>query len=414
MRSNPGFIAPVLVITLLTLLGACSSAPPRPVAVTASVPADLPDPASGAAGSRQKPSAAAVAGPSATQAPATTPNAGPAATAGPTPAQQVYLEGRKALDADNLDAAIRLFNRAIGLDSTLIDAWSGLGVALNLAGRQAEALKIFRQAVAIAPSDATAQANLGLALQGDGRSAEAREALARARRLAPDDARILAAQESLPDDAASTDGPKNDAANADAATADAATAATATPVAAAAPVESASPAASASTAPPRPTVAPRTRSAPPLPPANTIAPKPEAAAAKPASTSPKPAAAAPTPAATAPTPAAAAPKPVAPPASAKRVPGLVVSDDRSDRSNANAVVQLLARGGFSGQRVGAAPMEGPQITTEIHYRKGFDAQVRALQAALPVKTYAAELDALPAGVNVRLLVGRQLGEAASR
>lgn len=104
------------------------------------------------------------------------------------------------------------------------------------------------------------------------------------------------------------------------------------------------------------------------------------------------------------------PAPVVP-SPTTRVPGLVISDDRPDRASARAVSQLLGRHGFTGQSVGAPPMEGPQITTEIHYRKGFDKQVQALQAALPVKSYAAELEGLPQGVNVRLLVGRRLGQA---
>ena len=311
-----------------------------------------------------------------------------------TPAQQVYLEGRKALDENSYGTAIRLFNRALALDSQLIDAWLGLGVALNLSGRPADSIKTFRQAIELSPSNATAHANLGLALLADGQKPEARDSLNRAVALAPDDSRIQAAAASLPpDDVATTPVAQGDA----------------TPAPAEQPTPIVKPAQAAKSLPSSKTSpTQKTSPTPKAAPTPKVAPTPTAVPA------PK---GVPTPSSVpVPTPgsiAASRPSPAAPTAS-KSVAGLVVSDDTADRANANAVIRLLSRQGFSGQRVGPAPIPGPQVTTEIHYRKGFERQVQALQAVLPVKSYTAQLDGLPGGVNIRLLVGRQLGIAASK
>src|SRR5262249_46299117 len=62
-------------------------------------------------------------------------------------------------------ASIASYRRAVALDPALAFAWLNLGVALEQAGRHAEAVEAFQQAVALTPDDAAAHANLSIALR---------------------------------------------------------------------------------------------------------------------------------------------------------------------------------------------------------------------------------------------------------
>lgn len=381
--------------------------------------------------------------------------------AGMAPAEEAYQAGRLALDERNYGTAVTQFNRALGYDPRHVDAYAGLGVALNFAGRQEQSIIAFRKAVELAPENPGARTNLGLALLKAGEVDEARAEIERARLLSPNDERIKAAHASLPPVVPG----RPSAAASSIAPGAAPTAVPAAPKAAPAPAAVAAspltrveervyelqlagerPAAptAATAAAQAPSTAPTAAAVPKPPvaglampkvptrklddpvPASAMAPVP-AAAATPTPTPAPTAAAAPAPAAQPPVARTAPPSPQARPEPPKAVPaeppvaaakpslhinGFVISDDQPRGQHARAISRLLAERGLSGQRVAAAT-PGPQITTEIHYRRGFERQVAAIQAAIPEKTYAAEIEGLEPGVNIRLLVGRKLGASAA-
>jgi len=87
--------------------------------------------------------------------------------------------------ANELDAGIRLYRKAIAVAPALLTARQGLAYTLQLAGRQSEALEEYGKIAAGLPQDARAQADLGLALVKAGAAGQAIGALRRAVALEP-------------------------------------------------------------------------------------------------------------------------------------------------------------------------------------------------------------------------------------
>lgn len=105
----------------------------------------------------------------------------------------------------------------------------------------------------------------------------------------------------------------------------------------------------------------------------------------------------------------AAPKVLAPQplASLKSVAGLEVSNGVGLRSLAGRTARQLERFGASVARVSDYRTYG-KGRTEIHYLAGHAAGAKALQQRLPVETRLVEVSKMHPGVNVRLVVGRDM------
>lgn len=74
-----------------------------------------------------------------------------------------YAVGREYLNQGRIDAAILRFQQALQLDPDFTEAHNGLGVAYGKAGRFAEAAEAFRAALAATPGKAHLLSNLGYA-----------------------------------------------------------------------------------------------------------------------------------------------------------------------------------------------------------------------------------------------------------
>jgi tetratricopeptide (TPR) repeat protein len=92
---------------------------------------------------------------------------------------------RVLVDIGRLDEAIAAYRKALEIDSPARsgEALLGLGSALALQGKHAEAVAMFRQAIRLRPDWAEAHCNLGLVLQRMGKFAEAALALKRGHEL---------------------------------------------------------------------------------------------------------------------------------------------------------------------------------------------------------------------------------------
>ena len=85
------------------------------------------------------------------------------------------------------DKAVTEFTAALRLDSTLTDAYAGLGVSLNRVGRNREAVSSFQSALAKRPNDPELHREYGLALYTLNRCAEAEKMINTALQLRPND-----------------------------------------------------------------------------------------------------------------------------------------------------------------------------------------------------------------------------------
>ena len=74
---------------------------------------------------------------------------------------------------------------------------------------------------------------------------------------------------------------------------------------------------------------------------------------------------------------------------------------------ASKVSNHLAGKGLRASRLGK-PNKQLTPLTEIHYRSGYEADVAAVSKALPVRAYPIELTGLPAGVNIKVVVGNDI------
>lgn len=100
-----------------------------------------------------------------------------------------YAVGRMDLAEGRVAAAIRRFENALRLDPNYVEALNGLGVAYGQAGRYAEAVESFRSALASGPAAAHVLNNLGYAQMKLGQLDEASVSLARSIELDPVNAR---------------------------------------------------------------------------------------------------------------------------------------------------------------------------------------------------------------------------------
>ena len=96
-----------------------------------------------------------------------------------------YAVGRMDLAAGRVAAAINRFENALRLDPNFVEAHNGLGVAYGHSGRYAEAAQAFRSALASGPAAAHLLNNLGFAQLRAGQLSEASVSLARAIALDP-------------------------------------------------------------------------------------------------------------------------------------------------------------------------------------------------------------------------------------
>lgn len=88
-------------------------------------------------------------------------------------ADRLHLEGLRALEAREFDAAVKLLDAAVIANPTVSQAHNNLGLSLRLAGRGADAILAFEKAIHINPLYDDAYFNLGVALLERGASAEA-------------------------------------------------------------------------------------------------------------------------------------------------------------------------------------------------------------------------------------------------
>ncbi len=96
------------------------------------------------------------------------------------------------------------------------------------------------------------------------------------------------------------------------------------------------------------------------------------------------------------------------PVMVRSVRGMVIVAANS--TMASKVSTHLALNGLRAEKV-AKPNAGLVPLTEIHYRTGHEADVAAVTKALPVRAYPIELGGLPAGVNIKVVVGSDMKRA---
>jgi Flp pilus assembly protein TadD len=97
----------------------------------------------------------------------------------------IVAGARKALDAGQVDRALKLARLATKKAPNRSSSWNTLGRAQLKHGERKEAVKSFAKAVELNPSSSYAQNNLGLALIYDGKYEEAVDALEEATQLEP-------------------------------------------------------------------------------------------------------------------------------------------------------------------------------------------------------------------------------------
>jgi len=98
----------------------------------------------------------------------------PAATATAEPSsRQLVAQAQAAAAGRDWTEATRLFERALAVDPTDLEAWNGLGVTRTRAGQRPVAIDAFRQALRLAPRDPETNRNLAVVLEGQGQLREA-------------------------------------------------------------------------------------------------------------------------------------------------------------------------------------------------------------------------------------------------
>jgi len=94
--------------------------------------------------------------------------------------EKLWESGEKALEAGDVDTALRSFEKALEIDRNLPRTWNYLGGIHFFRGNYFKALLDFRQAYALDPWDAKACNNVGTAYEHLGRFEEAEEFYLRA------------------------------------------------------------------------------------------------------------------------------------------------------------------------------------------------------------------------------------------
>ncbi len=87
--------------------------------------------------------------------------------------QALLALGAAYYEADSLDQAVAVFQRAVAIDSTSVPALVNLGVTLIDLNRAEEAVAVLERALTLRPADAAILANLGIGHYAAGRTEEA-------------------------------------------------------------------------------------------------------------------------------------------------------------------------------------------------------------------------------------------------
>jgi hypothetical protein len=88
----------------------------------------------------------------------------------------------------------------------------------------------------------------------------------------------------------------------------------------------------------------------------------------------------------------------------RKVRGMIVN--APSQAAGQRIVEFLSSNGLNAVRVGQSG--GVQPLTEIHYRPGYERDVQDVRKAFPVRTYSVVQTNMPKGINVQVIVGRDL------
>jgi len=97
--------------------------------------------------------------------------------------EELYDEAVDLFGDGKLDEAIAKYREAIGMDPSYVDAWHGLAMAYNDAGRHDDAIEAGKKLCELTPDDVLAHTSLSRFYQAANRIAEAEAEGAKARML---------------------------------------------------------------------------------------------------------------------------------------------------------------------------------------------------------------------------------------
>jgi tetratricopeptide (TPR) repeat protein len=97
--------------------------------------------------------------------------------------EELYDEAVDLFGDGNLDQAIARYREAIAIDPSYVDAWHGLAMAYNDAGRHDDAIEAGKKLCELTPDDVLAHTSLSRFYQAANRIAEAEAEGAKARML---------------------------------------------------------------------------------------------------------------------------------------------------------------------------------------------------------------------------------------
>jgi tetratricopeptide (TPR) repeat protein len=98
-------------------------------------------------------------------------------------ARSLYRRGFEHFAQGELEEAISLYRRALGMDGELAIAWNGLSLALARSGDLDAGIEAARKLLELEPDDPLSHTNLSRLLQQKGLIPEAEQAMAAATRL---------------------------------------------------------------------------------------------------------------------------------------------------------------------------------------------------------------------------------------
>ena len=107
------------------------------------------------------------------------------AIAAPDTSAESHFADGAALENEDADAAVRAYEHAIAVDSTLLDAHINLGRLLHESGRHAQAERVYRNAIEVCGDKPLLLYNLGVLLDDAGRKTDAIQAYEAALQVDP-------------------------------------------------------------------------------------------------------------------------------------------------------------------------------------------------------------------------------------